>query len=272
MPMGKLEVTPELYLKDGSPNLKALMKYDDDTFIELAYQLILHRAPDTEGKQYYLGRLRSGISKSRVLGQLLSSKELNKQPVAADSLIKVSLERYSNLIEFLQKLPDPSQVNAYLHKLRGNVLEVKARGQRLVGENALVRAIAIKPEQTWIGRQVATVVAHTPLGARRVASSTQVQAGVLLSPAGDQATIEELTKSIQNLTRILNVLIEKQYGNDPEILLIKAQLSQVESSSHSDAAAHSHQDDSRKQDSEEHALLKRLSPTALTIFKKLNDH
>jgi len=268
--MGKLEVTPELYLKDGSPNLKALMKYDDDTFVELAYQLILHRAPDTEGKQYYLGRLRSGISKSRVLSQLLSSNELNKQPVAADSLIKVSLEKYSNMIEFLQKLPDPSQVNAYLHKLRGSVLDVKTRSQRMITQNALVRAFAIKPEQTWIGRQVATVVSHTPLGARRVA--TTVQAGVLLSPTGDQATIEELTKSIQHLTRILNVLIEKQYGNDPEILLIKAQMSQAESASHGDVAEHSNKDESPKKETEEHALLKRLSPRALTIFKSLNDH
>ncbi|AXI01968.1 DUF4214 domain-containing protein [Aquirhabdus parva] len=56
-------------------DIKALMKYDDQEFIENAYGVLLNRYPDSEGLRYYLGRLRSGVPKARILHQLHTSSE-----------------------------------------------------------------------------------------------------------------------------------------------------------------------------------------------------
>lgn len=55
--------------------LNELLQYHDKQFISCAYQTLLGRMPDPEGFQYYLGRLRSGISKYEILAQMRFSKE-----------------------------------------------------------------------------------------------------------------------------------------------------------------------------------------------------
>jgi hypothetical protein len=55
--------------------LDELLQYHDKQFISCAYQTLLGRTPDPEGLQYYLDRLRSGISKYEILAQLRFSKE-----------------------------------------------------------------------------------------------------------------------------------------------------------------------------------------------------
>ena len=57
------------------PNLNALLQYQDHQFVEFAYLTLLKRRPDVEGFNYYLGRLRAGIPKIQILGQLLDSYE-----------------------------------------------------------------------------------------------------------------------------------------------------------------------------------------------------
>jgi GT2 family glycosyltransferase len=55
--------------------LEDLLSCHDERFIRNAYHVLLGRAPDPEGMQYYLARIRIGISKVEILAQLLLSKE-----------------------------------------------------------------------------------------------------------------------------------------------------------------------------------------------------
>ncbi len=68
-----------------------LSLYDED-FVNAAYQLLLKRNPDPEGFQYYLGRIRKGISKLDILGELRNSSEGQKHP-----------EPFANLDSSIQK-------------------------------------------------------------------------------------------------------------------------------------------------------------------------
>lgn len=52
-----------------------LLAHHDQHFVQCAYQSLLGRAPDPEGMRYYLGRLRTGISKIQILAQLRTSSE-----------------------------------------------------------------------------------------------------------------------------------------------------------------------------------------------------
>lgn len=56
-------------------NLESLLAMNDVQFLECAYFTLLKRAPDFEGLNYYLRRLRSGTPKIHILGQLLDSDE-----------------------------------------------------------------------------------------------------------------------------------------------------------------------------------------------------
>lgn len=47
----------------------------DEKFIKAAYAAILQRDPDPTGMDYYLARVRSGISKAQILNQLKKSSE-----------------------------------------------------------------------------------------------------------------------------------------------------------------------------------------------------
>lgn len=59
----------------ATTNLTELLLLHDKQFVTSAYQSLLGRLPDPEGFQYYLGRLRSGISKYEILAQMRFSKE-----------------------------------------------------------------------------------------------------------------------------------------------------------------------------------------------------
>lgn len=52
-----------------------LMQRDGEAFVNESYALLLGRAPDSEGFMYYMWRLSSGISKRRIILQLLKSPE-----------------------------------------------------------------------------------------------------------------------------------------------------------------------------------------------------
>ena len=58
--------------------LPELLAYNDQDFVQCAYQSILGREPDSEGMAYYLSRLRTGYSKMRIVAQLRFSNEGRK--------------------------------------------------------------------------------------------------------------------------------------------------------------------------------------------------
>jgi len=55
--------------------LDELLTRHDQAFVHCAYQTLLGRDPDADGLNYYLARLRSGIPKIQILGQLRRSEE-----------------------------------------------------------------------------------------------------------------------------------------------------------------------------------------------------
>ena len=59
----------------AASTLDELLAYHDQSFVVCAYHTLLGRAPDPEGLGYYLGRLRTGVSKIQLLAQLRLSKE-----------------------------------------------------------------------------------------------------------------------------------------------------------------------------------------------------
>jgi FkbM family methyltransferase len=52
-----------------------LLDLDDTEFVESTYQILLGRAPDPDGLHYYLGRLRTGNAKARIVGEIADSAE-----------------------------------------------------------------------------------------------------------------------------------------------------------------------------------------------------
>lgn len=75
-PMGKHAAeTVEPHPVKDLPSLGSLFALDDKDFLSTAYRRILLREPDAEGLHYYSSRLRAGVSRTQILGQLSLSGE-----------------------------------------------------------------------------------------------------------------------------------------------------------------------------------------------------
>lgn len=59
----------------AAQNLRELLSFEDESFIYCAYRTLLRRDPDETGLNYYLGRLRSGEKKMKILVDLNASAE-----------------------------------------------------------------------------------------------------------------------------------------------------------------------------------------------------
>ena len=84
--------------------LDELLACHDQHFVQCAYQTLLGRAPDPEGLGYYLGRLRTGFSKMRIVAQLRLSKEGQAHAVklpGLDIAIQRHLKEQSPLLGWL---------------------------------------------------------------------------------------------------------------------------------------------------------------------------
>ncbi|WP_137680646.1 FkbM family methyltransferase [Aurantiacibacter suaedae] len=56
-------------------SVEQLLNWHDEQFVDLAFQSVLGRAPDPEGRAYYVSRLRKGVHKLQILKQLRRSDE-----------------------------------------------------------------------------------------------------------------------------------------------------------------------------------------------------
>jgi len=84
----KVKDKPNINTTKLQYHLNELVHFNDEEFIQVAYQLILKRNPDIGGLEYYLGRLKSGKwSKENILFRLLQSKEGKSCGVTITSLI-----------------------------------------------------------------------------------------------------------------------------------------------------------------------------------------
>ena len=67
---------------NAADTIEELFSYQDERFIRCAYRTILGRTPDADGLNYYLRRIRSGISKMEIVAQLGFSKEGKSKQVS----------------------------------------------------------------------------------------------------------------------------------------------------------------------------------------------
>jgi hypothetical protein len=91
-----------------------LLALHDQRFVDCAYETLLDRAPDPEGLAYYLGRLRSGLPKVRVLEQLCRSEEGKEQASKLPGLaaaIRRDIRGRQPLVGWLFRLIDGTEGN-----------------------------------------------------------------------------------------------------------------------------------------------------------------
>ncbi|HQS02827.1 MAG: hypothetical protein B7Y07_03175 [Halothiobacillus sp. 24-54-40] len=114
-----------------------LFAHNDIDFVECAYMSILGREPDPEGMNYYLNRIRSGISKVEIAAQLIKSGEAGTYRPKIVGLKKeirsFSIGRFS-LIGWIYRVVNGLEGNGFSHrKLRAienqlNLLKMQSKG------------------------------------------------------------------------------------------------------------------------------------------------
>ena len=78
-------------------SVEELLDLHDEEFIHAAFLCVLGRNPDPEGLTYYLKRIRSGVGKQEILGQIaLSSEGLQNRPTLPGLPKVISAERRSS--------------------------------------------------------------------------------------------------------------------------------------------------------------------------------
>ena len=80
--------------------LVELLSHHDEEFVYVAYRTLLGRAPDLEGSNYYLGRVRAGISPIEILTQIYLSKEGKSKRINIAGLDK-AIKRHQRQKAFL---------------------------------------------------------------------------------------------------------------------------------------------------------------------------
>ena len=60
---------------NGFYHLNDFMHLHDKEFVHAAYLAVIRRAPDPTGTEYYINRIRRGVSRENILAQLMKSAE-----------------------------------------------------------------------------------------------------------------------------------------------------------------------------------------------------
>lgn len=120
-PTSALAINPPMNNSLAARTLNELLSRHDEDFILSSYQTLLGRQPDSKGLDYYLGRLRRGISKHQIVAQLAVSAECRARNVKLPGLDAV-IHRYR-----LYKAPVIGPVIKLLAKDEGGALQRKLR-------------------------------------------------------------------------------------------------------------------------------------------------
>lgn len=117
-----------LVISRSVTTLEELLLLNNESFIHSAYQTILGRAPDKEGMQYYIKRLKADVSKIEILAQLRISKEGISRPLNIAGLneaVKRHKQLKTPLLGSLLRLAGVKQLfagttNLDFHKIETN--------------------------------------------------------------------------------------------------------------------------------------------------------
>lgn len=89
---------PPLPAQNGAYRIAAFEAYHGEAFIRIAYQVLLRREPDAGGLEYYSGRLRQGITRTQIFGEIRYSTEGRAAGVRVAGLASAyALHRAANL-------------------------------------------------------------------------------------------------------------------------------------------------------------------------------
>jgi Domain of unknown function (DUF4214) len=137
-------------------NINQLLELNDAAFIEGAYQALLGRAADPEGKRYYLERLRAGYEKSGIIAQIAMSAEMRpmkKVSPVLDEIISVN----KNARHWLKGIfSRNNRVERQVHRIEN---ELGRKLDQLLTQKALSSA-QLERIQTNLTRQKADIDAQ----------------------------------------------------------------------------------------------------------------
>lgn len=157
-------------LPAGKPppvSLDDLLARNDRDFIGCAYLIALGRYPDPEGLGYYLGRVRSGVSKLEILAQLRKSPEGQAHVVSLRGL-DVAVNRYQR-----SKLPLVGWAFRWIYGLEAD--DPGERRLRRLENQLSVIADASESTAAQLGKLLAE-------GSRLIDRQSQAQSSAMTQP------------------------------------------------------------------------------------------
>lgn len=145
-------------IEGSQSRIFALMKLDDETFVNEAYALLLGRHPDSEGFMYYIERLHSGISKRKIILQLLKAPEA---AVRKEADLDFSREvdewqkKTASIKDILKSIPNifgkkeySSKSERNMNKLIGQISIIATSQARMSDEISALRATILNGVDT----------------------------------------------------------------------------------------------------------------------------
>jgi hypothetical protein len=134
-------------LAPEADTIEALLAHDDEAFVRCAYLVVLARDPDAAGLALYVGLLRGGEPKRRVLGSLRRSAEgvaCDARRLAVRTALARSGSEAADLRALLALAPIAMLAHAYalLTGRRASAQELALQVNRLVEGVAPVRILA----------------------------------------------------------------------------------------------------------------------------------
>ena len=172
----------------ATTSLEELLSYDDVQFVHAAYLTVLGRVPDPEGMHYYLARVRAGIHKLEILGQLRMSKEGRAKPPTM-----AALER---AIKWHRRLKNP---------FLGTLMRPFAGGHSVDDSQQKLRAIDNKlylidsKLQHWMGEMKSSLdQIHQLIGSRSLIATSAGWEPSNTHAGGDVALVPQKSKEIDH--------------------------------------------------------------------------
>jgi FkbM family methyltransferase len=193
------------------PDLETLLQYQDRQFVEHAYSALLNRQPDPTGFAYYVNRLRTGVPKVQILGEIFSSAEAktvgNNIPGLRKALRRQALGRLP-VVGFLVRL----FVKVDSHSTFENRLRVIEQRAYLIGQQAelhvaqlehvikrlpeLIEKRTLADPQVVFTNSPATTLDSIEASAAPLAPPSIFSKPIVFEPAPSNEVIQQLAKAL----------------------------------------------------------------------------
>ena len=183
---------PALSLEDVT-SWEEVLSLHDLSFVRGAYMLLLGRAPDPEGENYYVARVRAGFSKLHLLRQLRYSEEGRAQGLDAPGL-----DRELRRFRFAQ-MPLVGRVWRKRYSIEGNAADDR-RFRMLLNE-----IVAVRQEQNNLSRSTSVEVKLQAVEEQLNGVSNQVE--VKLQAVQEQ--LKGMSNQLASLSAVLSVKLSR---------------------------------------------------------------